>query len=30
MDAAAERIAGLRARLVTPMPDDRLWGGRGP
>ncbi len=23
---AAERIAALRARLITPMPDDRLWG----
>ena len=23
---AAERIAALRARLMTPMPDDRLWG----
>ena len=22
----AERIAALRARLITPMPDDRLWG----
>jgi dolichyl-phosphate-mannose--protein O-mannosyl transferase len=22
----AERIAALRARLMTPMPDDRLWG----
>jgi dolichyl-phosphate-mannose-protein mannosyltransferase len=28
--AVAERIAGLRARLVTPMPDDRLWGWIGP
>src|SRR5580700_7887456 len=28
--AAAERIAALRARLVTPMPDDRLWGWIGP
>jgi dolichyl-phosphate-mannose-protein mannosyltransferase len=28
--AAAERIAVLRARLVTPMPDDRLWGWIGP
>ena len=27
---AAERIAALRARLVTPMPDDRLWGWIGP
>jgi dolichyl-phosphate-mannose-protein mannosyltransferase len=26
----AERIAALRARLVTPMPDDRLWGWIGP
>jgi dolichyl-phosphate-mannose--protein O-mannosyl transferase len=23
---AAERIAELRARLISPMPDDRLWG----
>jgi dolichyl-phosphate-mannose-protein mannosyltransferase len=28
--AAAERIAALRARLITPMPDDRLWGWIGP
>jgi dolichyl-phosphate-mannose--protein O-mannosyl transferase len=27
---AAERIAALRARLVTPMPDDRVWGWIGP
>src|SRR6266700_3769165 len=27
---ATERIAALRARLVTPMPDDRLWGWIGP
>jgi len=27
---AAERIAALRARLMTPMPDDRLWGWLGP
>jgi len=27
---AAERIAALSARLVTPMPDDRLWGWIGP
>jgi dolichyl-phosphate-mannose-protein mannosyltransferase len=26
----AERIAALRARLVTPMPGDRLWGWIGP
>jgi dolichyl-phosphate-mannose--protein O-mannosyl transferase len=26
----AERIAVLRARLMTPMPDDRLWGWIGP
>jgi dolichyl-phosphate-mannose-protein mannosyltransferase len=26
----AERIAALRARLMTPMPDDRLWGWIGP
>jgi dolichyl-phosphate-mannose--protein O-mannosyl transferase len=25
-----ERIAALRARLMTPMPDDRLWGWIGP
>jgi dolichyl-phosphate-mannose-protein mannosyltransferase len=24
--SAAERIAALSARLVTPMPEDRLWG----
>jgi dolichyl-phosphate-mannose--protein O-mannosyl transferase len=28
--AAAERIGVLRARLLTPMPDDRLWGWIGP
>src|SRR6202012_2237491 len=27
---AADRIAALRARLMTPMPDDRLWGWIGP
>jgi dolichyl-phosphate-mannose-protein mannosyltransferase len=27
---AAERIAALRARLITPMPDDRLLGWIGP
>jgi dolichyl-phosphate-mannose--protein O-mannosyl transferase len=27
---AAERIAVLRARLMTPMPADRLWGWIGP
>ena len=27
---AAERIAALRARLVSPMPDDGLWGWVGP
>jgi dolichyl-phosphate-mannose-protein mannosyltransferase len=27
---AAERIADLRARLITPMPTDRLWGWIGP
>jgi dolichyl-phosphate-mannose--protein O-mannosyl transferase len=26
----AERIAALRARLMSPMPDDRLWGWVGP
>src|SRR5215510_13839594 len=26
----AERIAALRARLMSPMPDDRLWGWLGP
>ena len=26
----AERIAALRARLMTPMPGDRLWGWIGP
>jgi dolichyl-phosphate-mannose-protein mannosyltransferase len=26
----AERIAALHARLMTPMPDDRLWGWIGP
>jgi dolichyl-phosphate-mannose-protein mannosyltransferase len=24
--AAADRIAQLRARLMTPLPDDRIWG----
>jgi dolichyl-phosphate-mannose-protein mannosyltransferase len=28
--SAAERIAALRGRLMTPMPDDRLWGWIGP
>ncbi|HTR92105.1 MAG TPA: phospholipid carrier-dependent glycosyltransferase [Trebonia sp.] len=28
--SAAERIAALRGRLITPMPDDRLWGWIGP
>ncbi len=28
--SAAERIAALVARLITPMPDDRLWGWLGP
>jgi dolichyl-phosphate-mannose-protein mannosyltransferase len=28
--AAAERVMALRARLVTPMPNDRLWGWIGP
>lgn len=27
---AAERIAALRSRLITPMADDRLWGWIGP
>src|SRR6516162_8658189 len=27
---AAERIAALRSRLISPMPDDRLWGWIGP
>jgi len=27
---AAERIAALRARLMSPMPDDGLWGWLGP
>jgi dolichyl-phosphate-mannose-protein mannosyltransferase len=27
---AAERIAALRARLMSPMPDDGLWGWIGP
>jgi dolichyl-phosphate-mannose--protein O-mannosyl transferase len=27
---ATARIAALRARLMTPMPDDRLWGWLGP
>jgi dolichyl-phosphate-mannose-protein mannosyltransferase len=26
----ADRIAALRARLMSPMPDDRLWGWVGP
>jgi dolichyl-phosphate-mannose-protein mannosyltransferase len=26
----ADRIAALRARLISPMPDDRLWGWVGP
>src|SRR5260370_15634956 len=26
----ASRLAVLRARLVAPMPDDRLWGWLGP
>src|ERR1700724_903537 len=26
----AGRLAVLRARLVAPMPDDRLWGWLGP
>lgn len=26
----AERIAALRARLITPMPDDGIWGWAGP
>src|ERR1700761_1443394 len=30
LPGAAERIAALRARLVTPMPGDRLWGWVGP
>jgi dolichyl-phosphate-mannose-protein mannosyltransferase len=29
-DSTAERIAALCARLVTPMPGDRLWGWIGP
>jgi dolichyl-phosphate-mannose-protein mannosyltransferase len=28
--SAAERFAALRARLITPMPDDTLWGWIGP
>src|SRR5262249_31256223 len=28
--ATAERIAALRASLMTPMPGDRLWGWIGP
>jgi dolichyl-phosphate-mannose-protein mannosyltransferase len=28
--SSAERIAALRARLLTPMPTDRLWGWIGP
>jgi dolichyl-phosphate-mannose--protein O-mannosyl transferase len=27
---AAQRIAALRSLLITPMPDDRLWGWIGP
>src|SRR6516165_3907248 len=27
---AAERIAALRSRLMSPMPDDKLWGWIGP
>ncbi len=30
VNAAAQRIAALRARLITPMPDDRLLGWIGP
>ncbi len=26
----ASRLSGLRARLATPMPDDRFWGWLGP
>jgi dolichyl-phosphate-mannose--protein O-mannosyl transferase len=26
----ADRIAALRARLISPMPDDRIWGWVGP
>jgi dolichyl-phosphate-mannose-protein mannosyltransferase len=29
-DNVTARIAALRARLMTPMPDDRLWGWVGP
>ena len=29
-NGAAERIADLRDRLMTPMPDDRWWGWIGP
>jgi dolichyl-phosphate-mannose-protein mannosyltransferase len=29
-ERTAERIAALRARLMSPMPDDRLWGWIGP
>ncbi len=29
-DGTAGRIAELRARLMSPMPDDRLWGWLGP
>jgi dolichyl-phosphate-mannose-protein mannosyltransferase len=29
-ESAAERIAALCARLMTPMPGDRLWGWIGP
>jgi len=29
-EGAAGRIAELRARLMSPMPDDRLWGWIGP
>ncbi len=28
--STAERIAALRAQLMSPMPDDRLWGWIGP
>jgi len=27
---AAERIAALRSRLMSPLPDDKLWGWIGP
>ncbi len=29
-NSTSERIAALCSRLVTPMPDDRLWGWIGP